>query len=203
MATRNWVNIGSGNGLLPDGTKPYLAQCWLISLMTFSGISLRAISQQVAKLQFYEISIKSLLIKLVPHLAGANEFDVWNMLHMWSCPNPCSLWVIPMSCSDMTRVRGYVVLKIYVPCKNFDLPCQYLCKPCKAYMYTAEKISTCPDWKISCPVRHVTIKVYVPWDKIYLPRARLNVEPCILLSFSYKNTEICVKMGKNAEMLPR
>ena len=22
MATENWVNIGSGNGLLPDGTKP-------------------------------------------------------------------------------------------------------------------------------------------------------------------------------------
>ena len=22
MATQNWVNIGSGNGLLPDGTKP-------------------------------------------------------------------------------------------------------------------------------------------------------------------------------------
>ena len=22
MATENWANIGSGNGLLPDGTKP-------------------------------------------------------------------------------------------------------------------------------------------------------------------------------------
>ena len=30
MATENWVNIGSGNGLLPDGTKPLLNQCWLI-----------------------------------------------------------------------------------------------------------------------------------------------------------------------------
>ena len=31
-------------------------------------------------------------------------------------------------------------------------------------MYTAEKISTCPDWKI-------TTKCYVPWDKIYMPLA--------------------------------
>ena len=30
---------------------------------------------------------------------------------------------------------GHVVLKIYVPCKNFDVPSQYLYKPCKAYVY--------------------------------------------------------------------
>ena len=40
-------------------------------------------------------------------------------------------------------------------------------------MYTAGKISMCPDWKITCPVGHVTTKVYVPWDKIYMPRAYL------------------------------
>ena len=38
-------------------------------------------------------------------------------------------------------------------------------------MYTAGKISTRPDWKITCPVGHVTTKVCVPWDKIYMPRA--------------------------------
>ena len=30
MATEIWVNSGSGNGLLPDGTKP-LPECWLIN----------------------------------------------------------------------------------------------------------------------------------------------------------------------------
>ena len=30
---------------------------------------------------------------------------------------------------------GHVVLQIYVPCKNFHVPSQYLCKPCKAYVY--------------------------------------------------------------------
>ena len=38
-------------------------------------------------------------------------------------------------------------------------------------MHTAGKISTCPDWKITCPLGHVTWKAYVPWDKIYIPRA--------------------------------
>ena len=39
-------------------------------------------------------------------------------------------------------------------------------------VHTAGKISTCPDWKFTCPVGHVATKVYVPWDKIYMPRAR-------------------------------
>ena len=30
MVIENWCNIGSGNGLLPDGTKPLSNQCWLI-----------------------------------------------------------------------------------------------------------------------------------------------------------------------------
>ena len=68
---------------------------------------------------------------------------------------------------------GHVVLKIYVPCKKFYVPSQYLNKSCKA----DKKMSACPDWKITYPVGHVTTKVYVPWDKIYMPRAYLNVEP--------------------------
>ena len=30
MVTEIWVNIGSSNGLLPDGTKPLPEQIWLI-----------------------------------------------------------------------------------------------------------------------------------------------------------------------------
>ena len=30
METQNWVNIGSSNHLVPDGTKHYLNQCWLL-----------------------------------------------------------------------------------------------------------------------------------------------------------------------------
>ena len=53
---------------------------------------------------------------------------------------------------------GHVVLKIYVPCRIFEVPSQYLYKPCKAY-YNAGKISTCLDWKITCPIGHVTTKL--------------------------------------------
>ena len=38
-------------------------------------------------------------------------------------------------------------------------------------MCTAEKISTRPDWKITCPVGHLTTNAYVPWNKIYMRRA--------------------------------
>ena len=30
---------------------------------------------------------------------------------------------------------GHVVLKIYLPSKNFHVPSQYLYKPCKAYVH--------------------------------------------------------------------
>ena len=43
-----WVNIGSGNGLLPDGTKP-LPEPQKSSSNVFCGIHVRAISQWVLK----------------------------------------------------------------------------------------------------------------------------------------------------------
>ena len=46
-----------------------------------------------------------------------------------------------------------------------------ICTSPAKLMYTARKVSVCPDWKITCPVRHLTTKVYVPWNKMYLPRA--------------------------------
>ena len=57
---------------------------------------------------------------------------------------------------------GHVVLKIYVPCKNFDVPSQYLYKPCKAYVYC---------WK----------NKYMPWLKNHVPsRARHHKSLCAL-----------------------
>ena len=57
---------------------------------------------------------------------------------------------------------GHVVLKMYVPCKNFHVPSQYLYKPCKAYIYC---------WK----------NKYVPRLKNDLPsRARNHKSLCAL-----------------------
>ena len=47
MASQNLVNIGSGNGLLPDGTKP-LPEPMLI--YHYIGADLRAITQVLMKL---------------------------------------------------------------------------------------------------------------------------------------------------------
>ena len=57
---------------------------------------------------------------------------------------------------------GHVVLKIYVPCKIFCLPSQYLFKPCKAYVH---------GWE----------NKYMPRLKNHLPsRARNHESLCAL-----------------------
>ena len=53
--------------------------------------------------------------------------------------------------------------------QKFHVPSYYLYKFCKAYVYYWKKISTCSEWKVTCPVGQVTTKVYVPWDKSTCP----------------------------------
>ena len=48
MATQMWVNTGSGNGLVPDGTKPLPEP--MLTLVRCCGIHLRAIPQLGPKL---------------------------------------------------------------------------------------------------------------------------------------------------------
>ena len=47
MATEIWVNIGLGNGLLPDGTKP-LPEPMLTDHQS-SDIHMRAVSQEMSE----------------------------------------------------------------------------------------------------------------------------------------------------------
>ena len=58
---------------------------------------------------------------------------------------------------------GHVVLKMYVPYNNFRVPAANICTSPVNFMYTAGQIRTCSDWKITCPVGHVTTEVYIPW----------------------------------------
>ena len=64
-----WVNTGSGNGLLPHGTKP-----WIELLL----ISHRwgTISQYVLKLLICVLNVKMILLILLPQLPGANGLMV-------------------------------------------------------------------------------------------------------------------------------
>ena len=68
MVAEIWVNIGSGNGLLPDGTKP-LPEPMLRSL----GIHLRALSLDDVKIPVNKTRLKIAVLKWHPGLPGANE----------------------------------------------------------------------------------------------------------------------------------
>ena len=75
---------------------------------------------------------------------------------------------------------GHVVLKIYVPCKNFDVPSQYLYKPCKACIYYW-KNKCMPRLKnhMPCRARNHKSLCFLGQDLHALgTRARLNVNPC-------------------------
>ena len=58
MMIQNWVNIGSGNGLLPHGTEPLLDQCELLSIRFWGLFPNRHVRHQFLKLA-WEITVKS------------------------------------------------------------------------------------------------------------------------------------------------
>ena len=72
MATEIWVNIGSGNGLMPDGTKP-LPEPMLTNdqwdVVTFTHLI--AISHKILKIFIVEISLKFTNLRLELNPPGA------------------------------------------------------------------------------------------------------------------------------------
>ena len=72
IATKMWVNIGSGYDLLLDGTKPlpYLNQCWLI-VSEILWHSPEGNLRGMLKISILDISLKTTKSKLQPHLPGA------------------------------------------------------------------------------------------------------------------------------------
>ena len=79
---------------------------------------------------------------------------------------------------------GHVVLKIYMPCKIFYVPSQYLYKPCKAYVYCWEN-KYMPRLKNHLPSwAHNHKSLGALGQDLRAPgmRARLNVEPWLLQS---------------------
>ena len=65
MATQNWVNIGSGNGLVPDGTKPLPEPMLTNHQMT--------ISHEMLKIAILDLSLKIINLNIRVHLPGINE----------------------------------------------------------------------------------------------------------------------------------
>ena len=73
MATEIWVNIGSGNGLLPNSTKPLPEPMLTDHQWKSSDIHIRAISQEMPQPSVIEIRLKITYLKFNSNFLGANE----------------------------------------------------------------------------------------------------------------------------------
>ena len=81
MTTEIWVNIGSGNGLLPDGTKPLPEPNVDLSSIRSSGIHLRAILQEIPHPSVTEIGLTITSLKFCSNLPGTNELNQVTATH--------------------------------------------------------------------------------------------------------------------------
>ena len=73
MATEIWVNIGSGNGILPDGTKP-LPEYWHNISKVWWHLFV-ALSQEIHQPLVTKISLKIMYIEFNSNTPGANELN--------------------------------------------------------------------------------------------------------------------------------
>ena len=84
MMIEIWVNIGSGNGLVPDGTKPLpepmlTSHRWTSVAFIWEGFFSECPSYLLC---VTSLNILILFWKLMPHLTGANELilsSCWNL----------------------------------------------------------------------------------------------------------------------------
>ena len=91
MGTKIWVNIGSGNGLLPDSTRslpePMLTDHqWLP--MTFILGQFHNISQQMPQPSITKICLKITCVRFHWNFPGTNELTIWWLLMPWVLASP-------------------------------------------------------------------------------------------------------------------
>ena len=86
MTTKIWINIGSGNGLVPSGTKPLSVPMLIqfydlnhFSIARFYGIHLRAILQRMPTL-FWIVNLKIIYSTLLPHIPETNELNQYHTI---------------------------------------------------------------------------------------------------------------------------
>ena len=72
MVTQIWVNVGLGNGLLADGTKPLPEP-----MLTYNQRwAMRAISHEVFINLIHNMYSAITLLKLLPHVPVATELNI-------------------------------------------------------------------------------------------------------------------------------
>ena len=108
-ATRNWVNVGSGNGLvpscsgnglLPDGTKLITWTNVDLSSVRSCGIHRRALSWEDLKIPVSKTRVKITFLESHSDLPGANELSTVSYL---------SIWVLISLCEAPWDVFSFVV----------------------------------------------------------------------------------------------
>ena len=78
MVTEIWVNIGSGNGLLPDGTKPLPEPMSTDHHWSPNDINIRGISQELPQTTITKIHLKITYLTFHSYFPGANELTTCN-----------------------------------------------------------------------------------------------------------------------------
>ena len=106
MATEIWVNIDSGNGLLPDSSKPLPEPMSTDHQLKSSDIHIRAISEGMSQPSITNVNLKITCLKFHSNLPGANELilEFSFQIFLWARMDPslahCSL-VTPNVVSDL------------------------------------------------------------------------------------------------------
>ena len=75
IATQIWVNIDSGNGLLPDGTKPLPEPILTSHEWGSMAFTWEQFSQWLPKQLFGKMSLKIILSELLPYFPWTNELN--------------------------------------------------------------------------------------------------------------------------------
>ena len=90
LTTWIWVNTGSGNGLVPDGTKPLPESMWTNHHWDFVAIHTRPTSYKMFKISFFDMSLIITISISKAHLPGANKLK-WSILFRMGISYLC-LW---------------------------------------------------------------------------------------------------------------
>ena len=121
MVTWNWVNIGSGNGVLPDGTKP-LPQ----PMLTYHVTHLKAILLEIPQPSNTKLAWKLLILNLFSFTGNARDIYLWykfktNLILQPLLPGAKELQVIDNTLVQPHSTQSYKMSSHSATCVVFHI----------------------------------------------------------------------------------
>ena len=115
MATQIGVNIGSGNGLLPDGTKPLPEPMLTLRWLKSCGIHPKSITQEMLKTFILGMSFKIINLSSQLHLPGTSELKETThpQLKLTNC-YPANSSAKYYKLFILIEYITYVVMEVYI-----------------------------------------------------------------------------------------